>query len=255
MPLGFSLPLSKTGLKNVIHEASLYGLDAVQIRFGNTKTWSHKKLTPSETEDFRATRENQNIKTVMALASPLISLAHPGEIGKMSVHALAQDLFRAGQIGAEHLRLEILDGLPENYIEGILEAKKLAKSNVQILLQNGYPYIGVIASRLESIQFIASETKSALCLDIASAEPGDIEKVWHNVKALVLQDYSEVPTSRMAPIPAELGQGIYASKLEGVCNSLQDALTVFLGLPRGLKSDSVNLGQFRRWTANRRNAG
>lgn len=110
--IGIHLPLAG-GFKGAADRAREIGCRSLQIFSGNPRGWVKKPLDPDEIAEFRAALAAADLLPLVVHATYLINLAAPDEdIYQKSLTAFADDLRRAGELGAAYYVIH--PGSPKN---------------------------------------------------------------------------------------------------------------------------------------------
>lgn len=101
MILGAHLSIAG-GPWHALERAAEYGFDCVAIFVRNQRQWRTGPLSEEVVRRFRRTRRRLGIGPVVAHGSYLINLAGREEVRSRSIAAMAEELDRAGRLGAEY---------------------------------------------------------------------------------------------------------------------------------------------------------
>ncbi|MHC4715999.1 MAG: TIM barrel protein, partial [Planctomycetota bacterium] len=101
MILGAHLSIAG-GVWKALEKAAEYGFDTVAIFVRNQRQWRTGPMSAGAVRRFRRTRRRLGIGPVIAHGSYLINLAGRAEVRAKSIEAVAEELDRAGGLGAEY---------------------------------------------------------------------------------------------------------------------------------------------------------
>lgn len=153
------------------------GCTAMQIFSRSPRAWASPALAPEEIRRFKRLRADAAIEPLAVHASYLINLASADpSLRRRSVHALASELDRAAEIGAEYLVVHVGSASGRPVDEGIREVavslretRRSIPHSVTLLLENTAGERGDIGSRLEEIGEILRRVEGngriGVCLD------------------------------------------------------------------------------------------
>jgi deoxyribonuclease-4 len=102
MLLGSHLSISG-GLHKALLAAQAYGFQALAMFLRNQVQWRAKALDDAAVAKFRETRQQTDIRAIVAHASYLVNLAGKSEVRDKSIPALIEDFTRCRTLGVEHL--------------------------------------------------------------------------------------------------------------------------------------------------------
>ncbi|WP_027893127.1 deoxyribonuclease IV [Calidithermus chliarophilus] len=255
----------KEGRAGAVREAELLGLRAFQIYAKSPRTWKTRPLSPGETEDFRARRENLGAIPAVIHASPLVDLGAKGDVWEKSVFSLADDLMKAQALGVGYVVVHPGSSDPERAREGALKARELAalgSNGPKLLLENtagGKEHLGC---DLRDLARLVEGTPLQVCFDTCHAFAAGYRL--HEDPRGVLDALDEViGLGRVPLIHLNDSRHDFASQkdqhanlLEGhIGPALADFLTdarlsskvVILETPRSVQEDAHNLRVLREW--------
>jgi deoxyribonuclease-4 len=102
MILGSHLSISG-GLHKALLSAQERGFEALAMFLRNQVQWRAKALDDAAVVKFRETRQQTDIRVIVAHASYLVNLAGKKEVRDKSIPALIEDFTRCWRLGVEHL--------------------------------------------------------------------------------------------------------------------------------------------------------
>jgi deoxyribonuclease-4 len=99
--LGYHLPVAG-GLLKAAQRAEEIGCECLQIFARNARGWAAREYPAAEVEAFRAALRDGDLAPLVIHSNYLVNLASANrELREKSLHAVADDLYRVGLLGAE----------------------------------------------------------------------------------------------------------------------------------------------------------
>lgn len=130
MRLGYHLPVAG-GLLKAAQRAEQIGCECLQIFARNARGWASREYPEAEVEAFRAALRERALAPLVIHSNYLVNLASPDrELREKSRRAVADDLRRAGLLGAEFVVTHSGHSPGEALAEGL---KRLASSLKSLL--------------------------------------------------------------------------------------------------------------------------
>jgi deoxyribonuclease-4 len=189
MRFGFHISIAD-GFSNVVKRAEARGCETIQLFSRNPRGWRYAPLDKKDVEEFRSSTKSSGLFPVFLHLPYLPNLAcQESKFYSRSINAVATDLKRAEQLGAQYLIIHIghrLESSEDEAIEavsqGINQAFEKVKNSVILLMENtagqgteiGYDF-EQISKIIERVQ---ENRRMGVCLDTAhSFEAGyDLSK-------------------------------------------------------------------------------
>ncbi len=169
------------GIDKAISRAIDIGCNSVQIFINNPRGWKNSALGDELINDFKVSRESNQINPVVVHSIYLINLASPKkDLWEKSIQGLIDDYRRSDKIGAEYLVFHpgSHTGSGEEkgtlrIIEGLNRVLKETEGNTEILLENvagAGTAIGKTINELnEIIRNINEPDRVGFCIDTCHA--------------------------------------------------------------------------------------
>jgi len=176
MILGSHLSISG-GLHKALLTAEKYGFGALAMFLRNQVQWHAKPLDDEAVAKFRETREQTNIRAIVAHASYLVNLAGRPEVRDKSIPALMEDFSRAQRLGVEYLvfhpgsnpDLELGEKMISDALNEIAAGVAGGSSSSRILLETTAGQGNCIGHRFEHLAAIYAgldqPDRFGICLD------------------------------------------------------------------------------------------
>ena len=117
MLLGSHLSIAG-GLHNALEKAHAFGFDCMAMFLRNQMQWRAAPLSETAVTVFRRRREELRIGPIVAHGSYLVNLAGSGDVRRMSIDAMSEDLTRCDRLGVEMLVFH--PGANEDADDGII---------------------------------------------------------------------------------------------------------------------------------------
>jgi len=178
MRFGFHISIAE-GFSNVVERAKKRGCETIQLFSRNPRGWKYSPLDEKDLEKFRSSIESSGLFPVFLHLPYLPNIASPqSKFYKQSIHSIATDLQRAGQLGAQYLIIHIghrLESSEDEAIEavsqGINQAFTRAENPVILLMENTAGQGTEIGYQFEQIKKIIEgvhdHQRIGVCLDTA----------------------------------------------------------------------------------------
>jgi len=176
MILGAHLSIAD-GPWHALEKAAEYGFDCVALFVRNQRQWRAAPLTEQAVRRFRLTRRRLGIAPVVAHGSYLINLAGREEVRGRSIAAMADELDRAGRLGAEYYVLHPGSPLEDGRDVGIERVAAALNEviaacpcrRVKVLLETtagaGHHLAGAFEDLADILSAVARPRRFGVCLD------------------------------------------------------------------------------------------
>jgi deoxyribonuclease-4 len=180
MRFGFHVSIAG-GFLRIIDRAKARGCETIQFFSRNPRGWKYSPLNKKEAEAFRSSVQSSALFPIFIHMPYLPNIASSkAKFYKRSIHAIATDLQRAEQLGAQYLIIHIghrmessEDQAVDAVSQGIDQAFEKVKNEVILLVENTAGQgteIGYAFDQIKRIiEGVHNHQRMGVCLDTAHA--------------------------------------------------------------------------------------